>query len=1249
MTEPSGASHAAAGAPGPSREAAAASTIQRNFRAAAGRQEAAEAARAALALVAAPAPRAASGAAETAGEAVARLRRELGEPRHIVCVLGGTAFQDSASEALVQALARDLAADLGPEVAFVTGGMPGVQRAFAGQCGDGSRLWNLVPRAESSDYGVGRDVHAGADLAERKEVFGQLGDVYVTVEGGPGVAQESRAAAARGAAIVPLIRTGGASAGMFDFPPEALQRPAFATQEQWELLSSPDATVAMSAAAAAHMVTGIISERESRQRREPARSPARSPPASPSRAPSPPRALQRREPPRSPARPAASPASPSRAPSPPRAREPVRSPARSAASPGRAASPPRAARPIRAEAPASPPLGAAPAPRAPRARSQPQPDRRQAGAGASAHERGGSAGAAGIGPRGVARGTRSGPSSPRAGARRAASPGRLPASLSPLPREPPRSAQGARSPPGSPLSSPRRWPGSALASPRDQAQGAPSRLAARPSWRPAGDGGLSPAAAQDGGAAEEQKELHREARRRMKKSPDFAANVWAELHAMHGHRLEVLEEVRQRAFEMDHPVSFGTEEELAAACMRLHSNAAPAGARTEASAKEGRRREVNADAGACTEASAKEGKRREVNVDALLRRLHDNEELKERRRETEEKVINEVMKECTFRPQIIRKVEPGAATFHGSHAIASERLYLQGKERDQALSEKRERQLEKEARQLQESSVHNLAGKKKAKARTGNGNLVQKGNVYERSLTWKKGLDRRIAETRDREGAELAREMKLQESAVQRRLRLSGSTAATAQEKAVDRLYRVDLTRRKARANERMQDRQRDIERELQEQELKSVHAKAAARQWAPGELREIRQRLAASPRRAAAAATPLPRSPEAEKEDEARRELARELCAALGPARGGPSSEPRLGQRELRRLAELCGFHGGDAGWAAQYEQLADIYGFEALEGPGPEHLEALTGDDGGRLHCSEDELRFLLALLGSRAELTGQLFRALDTNSSGGIGSREMRRYAAVTGFNGDAEAWAAAFAALCSAYGWSEDAEVDPWRFAQMVNDEDGEGHLTDADLELVLARAQSRPLLVARLFRALDAAGTGRLAAEELGHLAAARGRGLGGAGELAPGGGERGAYEALAGAHGWDPDEGVGPRDFARMVNDAESPAHCTTRELRGALAALGWRPELIVSAFGALEEGGSGRLPGACLRRYAEFCGFEGSDAEWQQEYSDLAARHGWDELCGADLRGFASMVNDSSGNGHCSAEELLQFVRRGL
>lgn len=192
--------------------------------------------------------------AKTPAEEAARLRAEMGKGL-CICILGGTKFNEASSEELVKALARELEkASDASEAFFVTGGMGGVQEVFAKHCGDGSRVWNLLADSQTGDYGVGKDVHAGANLEDRKEIFGQLGDVYITIEGGPGVAQEARAAHERGATILPLMRTGGASGGMFDFPKAALERPDFASEEQWASLKKKEASADESAQAVVALV-----------------------------------------------------------------------------------------------------------------------------------------------------------------------------------------------------------------------------------------------------------------------------------------------------------------------------------------------------------------------------------------------------------------------------------------------------------------------------------------------------------------------------------------------------------------------------------------------------------------------------------------------------------------------------------------------------------------------------------------------------------------------------------------------------------------------------------------------------------------------------------------------------------------------------------------------------------------------------------------------------------------------------------
>eukprot|EP00929_Paragymnodinium_shiwhaense_P076828 TRINITY_DN39550_c0_g2_i1.p1 TRINITY_DN39550_c0_g2~~TRINITY_DN39550_c0_g2_i1.p1 ORF type:complete len:937 (-),score=114.05 TRINITY_DN39550_c0_g2_i1:615-3425(-) len=163
-------------------------------------------------------------------------RLPVGLPR--VCILGGTSFQDPASEELVRVLAQAFGSHLVHRVAVLTGGMRGVQEIFAKSLGAGfaKTLLNLLPIGECSNYGVGEDIEAGNDLPERMHIYGQVGQIYISVEGGPGVAKEAAAAYKRGAVLIPLARTGGASSGMFDFPAAALQKPAWAASEHWQCL-----------------------------------------------------------------------------------------------------------------------------------------------------------------------------------------------------------------------------------------------------------------------------------------------------------------------------------------------------------------------------------------------------------------------------------------------------------------------------------------------------------------------------------------------------------------------------------------------------------------------------------------------------------------------------------------------------------------------------------------------------------------------------------------------------------------------------------------------------------------------------------------------------------------------------------------------------------------------------------------------------------------------------------------------------
>lgn len=155
-----------------------------------------------------------------------------------ICILGGKQFTDPNSEPLVKALAQLLAAPLAKSNAVVlTGGMPGIQATFAHELNKAGfgQIVNLLPLGEQSNYGLGEDLVAGLSLEERMGVFAQIGQIYISVEGGPGVAKEARQAQQRGAFVLPLMSTGGASGGQFGFPAAALEAPSFAAAE-WPIL-----------------------------------------------------------------------------------------------------------------------------------------------------------------------------------------------------------------------------------------------------------------------------------------------------------------------------------------------------------------------------------------------------------------------------------------------------------------------------------------------------------------------------------------------------------------------------------------------------------------------------------------------------------------------------------------------------------------------------------------------------------------------------------------------------------------------------------------------------------------------------------------------------------------------------------------------------------------------------------------------------------------------------------------------------
>eukprot|EP00928_Gymnodinium_smaydae_P062644 TRINITY_DN46461_c0_g1_i1.p1 TRINITY_DN46461_c0_g1~~TRINITY_DN46461_c0_g1_i1.p1 ORF type:complete len:475 (+),score=59.61 TRINITY_DN46461_c0_g1_i1:51-1475(+) len=153
-----------------------------------------------------------------------------------VCILGGRNFQDPCSKLLVEAIAKGFARELAGKVVVVTGGLEGIQETFATNFGIHDQVVNVIPECDVCPFDTGKVIKAGTCLQERIEIYGNIGHLYLTIEGGLGVAKEARAACDRGAMVLPMIWTGGASGGMFDFPSSAMVQPDYLTPEEWSKL-----------------------------------------------------------------------------------------------------------------------------------------------------------------------------------------------------------------------------------------------------------------------------------------------------------------------------------------------------------------------------------------------------------------------------------------------------------------------------------------------------------------------------------------------------------------------------------------------------------------------------------------------------------------------------------------------------------------------------------------------------------------------------------------------------------------------------------------------------------------------------------------------------------------------------------------------------------------------------------------------------------------------------------------------------
>jgi uncharacterized protein (TIGR00725 family) len=175
-----------------------------------------------------------------------------------VSIFGSVDFNHKDSPELCAAIGRRLAT-ITPGVTLLTGANAVVhEHIAAGFCEadpkKGGSVFHLKPLSMTKpcNFMSGSVVLAGNTAEERRQLLAQSCHVAISIEGGPGTADEMRRASSAGRVLIPVSRTGGASAGMFDAP--AAVPPPYVRPEDWMLLSDTAASPEETAAAVAAIV-----------------------------------------------------------------------------------------------------------------------------------------------------------------------------------------------------------------------------------------------------------------------------------------------------------------------------------------------------------------------------------------------------------------------------------------------------------------------------------------------------------------------------------------------------------------------------------------------------------------------------------------------------------------------------------------------------------------------------------------------------------------------------------------------------------------------------------------------------------------------------------------------------------------------------------------------------------------------------------------------------------------------------------
>ena len=314
-------------------------------------------------------------------------------------------------------------------------------------------------------------------------------------------------------------------------------------------------------------------------------------------------------------------------------------------------------------------------------------------------------------------------------------------------------------------------------------------------------------------------------------------------------------------------------------------------------------------------------------------------------------------------------------------------------------------------------------------------------------------------------------------------------------------------------------------------------------------------------------------------------------------------SGSSRLSSAQLRKFAEASGFEGDADEWASQFNSMCEHFGCNPADGVSqPEFLEFI----GDEVEHSDEELRrvlvslqaqrrqstrhsvsssswgrrsFVQSLRGSdasgmdRASLIQAIFTILDRAKTGALDAAQVRAYAEQTGFDGTDADWEEQFAAMCEHFGWSQSSGITRSQFNELIEDDD---ETDDDELRQALLNLQ------------MQVGKSSKASIDGMPHLQSAR---------------------HSVSSSSW------GRRSFVQS--------------LRGSDAAGMDRASLIQAIFTILDRAKTGALDAAQVRAYAEQTGFDGTDADWEEQFAAMCEHFGWSQSGGITRSQFNELIED--------------------